>query len=206
MHTPLRPAPPVRSSGNGALVALALVLGAGLGLGSAHWATSGGYPFGSVRAGPWTTWPRVGSRDVDPYARAVIARHAELPLAIGEGLALTAYSDDSGQPLDSGCLYRVTLESPPARHWTLTVYDAQGRLPSSEAGRSGFTSTEVLREPSGAARIVLAREAQPGNWLPLPASGRVSIILRLYDTPVSGGSTSLDWRVLPAIERVECLP
>lgn len=135
-----------------------------------------------------------------------MARNAELPLAIGEGLALTAYSDDGGQPLESGCAYRITIEAPPARYWTLTVYDAQGRLPASEAGRSGFTSTEVLRDPSGAARIVLGSEAQPGNWLPLPGSGRVSTVLRLYDTPVSGGSSSLDRRLLPSLERLECLP
>ena len=206
VHTPLRPAPRLRTSDTGLLTFVALALGAGLGLASANWATSGSYPLGSVRAGPWTAWPRVGSREVDPYARAVIARNADLPLAIGEGLALTALVDDSGQPLDSACICRVSGETPPARHWTLTVYDDAGRLIESPTGRSGFTSTEVLRDTGGGSTIVAAREAHPGNWLPLPAAGRVSLTLRLYDTPVSGGSTSLDRRQLPAIERVECLP
>jgi hypothetical protein len=196
----------VRSPSNAALVIGALALAAALGLGTADLATRGGYPFGSVRAGPWTTWPRVGSREADPYARAVMARNADVPLAVGEGLALTANVDDAGRPLDSGCIYRIGSEMPPARFWTLTFYDSAGRLVASEANRSGFTSAEILRDAAGLFTILAAREPQTGNWLPLPASGPVSIILRLYDTPVAGGAASLEGRSLPKIERLECLP
>ena len=30
--------------------------------------------FGAVKAGPWTGWPKTGTRDADPYARALFAR------------------------------------------------------------------------------------------------------------------------------------
>ena len=206
LQSPPRPSVARRTASNAAFVIFALALGAGLGLGTAHWATSGSYPFGSVRAGAWTAWPRVGSRDTDPYARAVMARNGEIPLAVGEGLALTANADDQGQALDGRCTYRIGPDMPPARHWTVTAYDGAGQLVASQAGRSGVTSTEVLRESGGGFQIVASSEAQPGNWLPLPASGRASLMLRLYDTPVSAGSASLEPRLLPRIERLDCLP
>lgn len=85
-----------RKSSIAGLAAYALALGAVLGLASADWATSGGYPFGGVQVGAWTAWPRAGAANADPYTRAVNARRGEIPLAVGEGLLLTAAVDDSG--------------------------------------------------------------------------------------------------------------
>lgn len=181
-----------------------LSLAAALGLGSAHLATAGRYPFGGIRVGPWTAWPRTGSRDADPYARAINARSADIPLGAGEGLMLAARTDDEGRPLDSACVYRFAGETPPARMWTLTLYDGAGRLVASELGRSGFTSAEVLRDANGRFTVTAAREAQSGNWLPMPGSGRVNAVLRLYDTPASASSAALERRLLPTIERLAC--
>src|SRR5215213_3159755 len=83
--------------GSALLILYALTLALGLGLGSAYWAVGGGYPFGSIRVGPWTVWSRTGSREADPYARAVMARTGDTPLGVGEGLLLTASADNSGQ-------------------------------------------------------------------------------------------------------------
>ena len=189
-----------------ALVLYAVSLALLLGLGSAHWAVLADYPFGKVKAGAWQAAPRVGSREADPYARAVLARTAEIPLAIGEGLALTATQDSSGRTLDAGCAYRVGRATPQARYWTLTLYDADGRPVASELQRSGFTSAEVLRDQDGGFSVVIAREPKPGNWLQAPESGRLGLALRLYDTPVATGMANLDPRVFPSIERLECGP
>jgi hypothetical protein len=187
-----------------ALVVYAFALALGVGIGSAYVAVSGEYPIGAVRLGPWTAWPQVGSRDADPYARAIVARRAEIPLATGEGLALTATADSQGRALDSACTYRVGSATPQARLWTLTLYDGGGALLRSDLERSGFTSAELLRESDGRFVIVLSREVQPGNWLKLPASGPFSLTLRLYDTPASLGTGAVESRALPAIERLEC--
>jgi hypothetical protein len=165
---------------------------------------SGGYPFGEVRAGAWRAAPRVGSRDADPYARAVVARNAEIPLAIGEGLTLTATGDDLGRPFDPACAYRVGSTTPQARYWTLTLYDGDGRPAVSELQRSGFTSAEVLRDVEGRFFVAISREPMPGNWLRMPEGGRPSLALRLYDTPVAAGTAALDPRTLPSIERLDC--
>lgn len=200
--------PPAKASraSSSALVLYALAIAAALGLSSAHWMTKGDYPFGSVRVGAWTVWPRAGSRDADPYTRAVNARTGTIPLGVGEGLVLRATADDSGRPLDPRCVYRIGATTPQARFWTLTLYDEDGRPVETPLGRSGFGSAEILRDAGGGFAIVMSREAAAGNWLMMPQSGAVSLLLRLYDSPASVGSAALDARVLPRIERGECAP
>lgn len=160
-------------------------------------------PFGAVAAGPWKAWPKLGSRDVDPYALAIRARTADVPLGIGEGLMLDANADEMGRPLEAACAYSVEGATPSARYWTLTLTDTAGAPVRTSLDRSGFTSREVLRDPSGSVSVVLSRDAAPGNWLRMPESGRVALVLRLYDTPLSGAS-GLDPASLPRIRLLGC--
>jgi hypothetical protein len=199
-----RPLHARRSLSTAALLIYAVSLALLLGLGSAYQAVSGDYPFGKIQAGAWRAVPRVGSRDADPYARAVVARNAEIPLALGEGLTLTATGDEAGRPLDSRCAYRLGPVVPQTRYWTITLYDAEGRLVSSGLERSGFTSAELLRDAEGRFAIHISREPFPGNWLRMPERGRVGLALRLYDTPVATGTAALDPRSLPEIHRLDC--
>jgi hypothetical protein len=188
------------------LVAYAIAIALLAGFGSAYWALKGEYPVGSVRVGPWTTWPKIGSREADPYARAVVARSGEVPLGVGEGLAFVASADSAGRSLDANCVYGLGSVTPQARYWTLTVYDADGRPARTDLGRSGMTSAEILRRDDGSFLIELSRTVRPGNWLQLPSVDAFTLMLRLYDTPVAAGSAALDARVLPRIERLECGP
>ncbi len=187
-----------------ALVVYALAVALGLGVPSVYWAVQGEYPVGSQRIGPWTTWLAVGSNKADPYARAIMARRSEIPLALGEGLALTATVDSGGQALDAGCAYRLGSTTPQARLWTLSVYDAAGSLRTSDLVRAGITSAEILREADGRFSVVLGPSARPGNWLKTPEGGRFRVILRLYDTSVAASAASLDAKALPSIDRLEC--
>jgi hypothetical protein len=193
-----------RRLSSAALVIYAISLALLLGFGSTYWAVSGDYLFGKVRAGVWQGAPRVGSRDADPYARAVVARNAEIPLGVGEGITLTATSDDAGRPLQSTCVYRVGSTTPQARYWTITLHDEDGRPVFSELERSGFTSAEVLRDAEGRFTILVSRNPMPGNWLRMPEGGRPGLALRLYDTPVAAGTAALEARSLPTIERLDC--
>lgn len=194
-----------RKSSTTMLVLYALTLGGGLGLASADFATRGGYPFGGVTIGAWTAWPRIGSLDADPYARAVHARRGEIPLAVGEGMLVTAASDDQGRSLDATCTYTVGGVVPPARAWTLTIAGRGAADPERPPMREAFTSTEILRDGEGRFVITLSQEAQPGNWLPMPRpKGPVRLALRLYDTPVAASVGSLDRDTVPAITRVGC--
>jgi hypothetical protein len=199
-------APRRRPLSGAALTLYALCLAFGLGFGSASWTIGRGYPLGALRAGPWVAWPKVGSREADPYAKAVVARRSDIPLGTGEGLAFTATSDSEGRALESACTYRVGRETPAGRFWTLSLYDEGGRPVVTDLGRASFTSSEVLRDAQGAFEVLLSREAMPGNWLRLPAEGRFNLILRLFDTPVAAGSAALEASAMPAIERLECRP
>lgn len=195
----------LRKSSNTVLVLYALAIGAGLGLASADFATRGGYPFGGVAIGAWTAWPRTGSIDADPYSRAVNARRGEIPLALGEGMLVTAAADDTGRSLDAACTYTIGGVVPPARAWTLTIAGRGAADPDAAVLREGFTSTEILRDADGRFVITVGPDAQPGNWLPTPRrTGPMRLALRLYDTPVAASVGSLDRNTLPAITRLGC--
>ncbi|GJD64957.1 DUF1214 domain-containing protein [Methylobacterium frigidaeris] len=206
----LRGALRLRRVGTVGLVLYALALGAVLGLASANWATRGRYPFGGVVLNAWTAWPKIGSRDADPYVRAIHARTGEIPLALGEGLLLTALTDDAGRRLDPSCRYRIAGATPPARAWTLTVERRGQAKHAAQAGavpppRTGFTSTEVLRDRDGRFSVIVSPTVQPGNWLPMPeGEGSIRLVLRLYDTPVAASTGVLEREGVPSITREDC--
>ena len=181
----------------------ALTLGAAGGLALTWYVASDRFDLGSLQIGPWTAWPMANALDANRYARARIAKSGDLPLASGEGIVFLAITDSASVPLDGRCRYRIAPILPPARWWTLTLYDEEGRLLVNSAGREGFTSAEILRESASEATIVTGPQAQPGNWLPT-AAGTFSLVLRLYDSPISTGLGTKDTVPLPTVERVGC--
>lgn len=160
------------------LFAFASVTGLG-----ATWLVANGYAaLGLLRIGPWTAQPLIGGSEVDPYARAEIARSGSLPLGSSEGLAFLARQDDAGLPLDGRCDLVLAGPTPTARFWTLTLYDPDGRLVANEIGRHGFTSLEVLRRSDGSFSIRIAPRARPGNWLPTGGIPSYVLALRVLDS------------------------
>jgi len=181
----------------------ALTLGALGGLGLTWFVVGDSFDIGSLQIGPWTAWPLADAQDANRYSRARIAQAGELPLASGEGIAFLALHDSAGAPLDGRCEYRISPILPPARWWTLTLYDSEGRLASNPAERNGFTSAEILRDSAEDATIATGPQPLPGNWLPT-AAGAFTLTLRLYDSPISTGLGTKDTVPLPAIERGTC--
>jgi len=94
-------------------------------------------------------------------------------------------------------------ETPAARLWTLTAYDADGRLMVNVAHRPGFHSREIVRDANGDFTITVSSTVEPGNWLPIGAVDRFQLVLRLYDTPLTTGS-QLAELVMPAVRKVSC--
>ncbi len=184
-------------------IAIGIVIAATVGLLSAWYALDRGEIFGAVRTGAWIAWPHSGGADADPYAVASLARTGRLPLGASEGIAFTAEADTEGEPLDGHCRYAVSGETPAARLWTLTAYDSEGRLMANPAHRTSFQSREILRRPDGSFTIAVAAGVQPGNWLPITRTDHFSLVLRLYDTPLTTGSQLPDL-VMPAIDKEGC--
>lgn len=185
-------------------VALSLLLAAAIGLGATWFALSRGVAFGALTIGAWTAWPKTGSVDIDPYARAVIARSGQLPTGTGDGVAFFARNDDQGRRLDGRCNFAVTGMTPPARYWTVTLYDPEGRLVANATDRHGFTSEEVLRDSDGSFTINVAPLAEPGNWLPTGGAEQFVLVWRLYDTPIGVAMRSSREGPMPAITRKDC--
>jgi hypothetical protein len=162
----------------------ALAVAAVVGLGTTWLALTRGTAFGAVSIGVWSAWPKSGTRDVDPYMRATIARTGELPIGSGDGVAFLARTDDSGRPLDGRCDVTISGTTPQARFWTMTMYDPQGRLIGNSIDRQGFTSQEIVRRADGSFDIVAAPRTRAGNWLPTNGADSYVLVLRLYDSPV----------------------
>ena len=175
-----------------------------VGLGATYFALSRGAAFGALRIGAWTAWPKTGTGDADPYARAPIARSGELPIGSGDGVAFFASSDDAGRALDGRCTVTIAGTTPAARFWTLTLYDLDGRLIPTAADRYGFTSQEIARRADGSFEIALAPRARPGNWLPTGGIDRYVVVLRLYDTPVGVATRTAKDAPMPSVAQGSC--
>jgi len=182
----------------------ALVVATVVGLGATYLALTRGAAFGALSIGSWTAWPKTGTMDADPYARATIARTGQLPIALGDGVSFTVQADDNGKLLDGRCDVVLSGVTPAARFWTLTLYNANGALVANSVNRYGFTSQEIVRNADGSFEIAIGPRANPGNWLPSGGVERYALVLRLYDTAV-GVSTKAGREVpMPNIKTRIC--
>lgn len=182
----------------------ALLLATVVGLGATWMTTTRGTEIGALTIGPWTARPRTGTADVDPYSRATIVRNGELPIGTGDGVAFTATADDRKKPLDGRCDVVVSGVTPPARFWTLTLYDRKGHLVANSLQRYGFTSQEIVRQSDGSFEIHIAARSRAGNWLPTGGIERYALMFRLYDTPVGVATRTQRDAPMPAISTVGC--
>jgi hypothetical protein len=182
----------------------ALAIAALVGLGTTWLALTRDPAFGAVAIGAWTAFPKSGTRDIDPYARAAIARSGELPVGSGDGVAFFARTDDDGRPLDGRCDVRISGTTPQARFWTLTLYDPKGQLVANTLQRYGFTSQEVIRGADGQFEVRITSRARSGNWLPTGGIERYALMMRLYDTPVGVATRTQRDAPMPQISTVAC--
>jgi len=175
-----------------------------LGLLASRYTLSRASPFDRVRLGAWELEGHAGSTGADPYTRARLARSAEIPLALGEGLQWIARTDDAGRALDPRCVYEVGPRVPAARYWTLSVVDPRGFPVPNALERYGFRSSEVLRSSNGDFIVTVAAQPQSGNWLPVGSSGSFALALRLYDAPLGATPGAIDAAAAPSVTRTRC--
>jgi len=161
-----------------------MLCGLALGFGVTAATVESGSGFGAFRVGPWTAWPRAGGPEIDPYARAGLARLGEAPLGRDEGLVFVASADSAGAPLDGRCDYHVADPLPAARYWTLGLASPSGAPLANPAERLGYTSADLVRRDGGAFELVISRHARPGNWLSPGDANFFVLVLRLYETPL----------------------
>jgi hypothetical protein len=183
---------------------LSLVIATIVGIGATWMTATRGTDLNTLTIGAWTARPRTGTAEIDPYARAAIARSGELPVGTGDGVAFSASADDRKQPLDGRCDVVVSGVTPAARFWTLTLYDSKGYLVANSLQRYGFTSQEIVRGADGAFEVRIAARSRSGNWLPTGGLDRYALMLRLYDTPVGVATRTQRDAPMPAITTMSC--
>jgi len=182
----------------------ALVVATIVGLGLTYLTLTRGAAFGALSIDSWNAFPKTGTLDADPYARASIARSGRLPIALGDGVSFSVKEDDDGKTLDGRCDVVLQGITPSARYWTLALYNTEGGLVANSVNRYGFTSEEIVRRADGSFEIVVAPRANPGNWLPTGGVERYELVLRLYDTPV-GVATKAGREVpMPSVVTRKC--
>ncbi|MBN9582826.1 MAG: DUF1214 domain-containing protein [Afipia sp.] len=186
------------------LTIVTLLVATIVGLGATWMTATRGVAVGTIEIGPWTARPKAGTSDIDPYSRASVARSGELPVGTGDGITFTAKTDDARRPLDGRCDVIVKGVTPPARFWTLTIYDTKGQLVANTLQRYGFTSQEIVRESDGTFEVRIAPRARAGNWLPTGGIERYMLMLRLYDTPVGVGTRTQKDAPMPSIKTAGC--
>ena len=182
----------------------AFLIAAAVGLGGTYLTLTRGAAFGALVIGSWTAWPKTGTADADPYARATIARTGQLPTGLGDGVSFSAQTDDGGKILDGRCEVVISGVTPPARFWTLTLYNVEGQLVANSVNRYGFTSQEIVRQTDGSFALVVAPRANPGNWLPTGGVDRYTLVLRLYDTAVGVATRAGREVPMPAVMTRVC--
>ena len=152
---------------------LALVLAAGVGVGLTWTTTTRGTELGTLTIGAWTARPRTGTSDIDPYSRATITRNGELPIGTGDGVAFTAARDDNKKALDGRCDIVVSGVTPPARFWTLTLYDNKGHLVANTLERYGLPARRSCAAPTVDSKSVSPRARAPATGCPPAASNAI---------------------------------
>ncbi len=172
-----------------------------LGIGSAFWMIDRGTALTTQRNGPWMMWTRAGQKDLDPYTRARQAKTGNLPLSTQIAATWETRFDIEGRRLHSSCEYLLESEPIDATWFNLAVYDDNGLLIPNSADRHSFTSQTIATNPDGSFFIVLAREARPGNWLPVGGAGRLSLLLTMIEPKPSVTESA---QQLPSIRRIGC--
>jgi hypothetical protein len=180
------------------------VVAAAVGLSTTWYTITRGTSFDALSIGTWRASPKSGTTDIDPYARANVARSGRLPIGLGDGVSFIATTDDSGRALDGRCDVVVAGTTPQARFWTLTLYDPEGQFITNSLNRQGFTSQELIRNLDGTFEVAVAPRARPGNWLPTGGAERYVLALRLYDTPVGIATRAEREAPMPSIKEGSC--
>ena len=190
-----------------------IVLGLLVGVGSALW--MGGLLPGSPRVGNaievngWVSDWSIGSENASPYIRARVARNGLMGLRKEEAVYFMKTTDDEGQRLREGCIYRVSGGEFPAEWWSVTLYDSDNRLPMNEDGKLSFDRTQASNVFGGdVAWLFDVRTQAVGDgtlpWVSSRNAGQFDLTLRLYRPNAALLEDPRGALIPPTVQRLSC--
>ncbi len=176
--------------------ASSLLIGAALGVASAHYMAQQSNPLVNERHGRWYAWPTSGDPRSSPYSQARFLLDGHLPEHFTEVTTLYRSHDDDGGRLSQSCVYLVSMKRPEVRRWTLSLVNDNG------AATSLVTQDDVI-SVAGNVDVHLADVPQPGNWLDFGGEDPGRLVLRLYDGDERASPADID-ASLPRVMRERC--
>ncbi|WP_424981809.1 DUF1214 domain-containing protein [Maritalea sp. S77] len=156
---------------------LLVITALGVGFGLSYYSLEEGRELTATHYGVWSGWPELGTAQIDPYARAHLAREGMLPLGKGEGVRFSARKDATGARLTGECSYVLSGDMPNHTLWTVQVRDL-----STHQVFGHVESSQMQFEADGSLQLSITPNAQPGNWVNTDGLDRLELLLTLYDT------------------------
>jgi hypothetical protein len=105
----------------------------------------------------------------------------------GGSFYLMTISDKSGQILDGGSTYRLTVpaNAPVTQYWSVTVYDraTHGLIRNLPSPSRSSQSPGLRKSPNGSVDIYFGPKAPASgeeNWVPTSANGKFEVLFRFY--------------------------
>ncbi len=161
--------------------------------------------FGNIEVDGWRSDFNIGSEAADPYTRTRVARHGLLGLAKSEAVYFTRTTDSSGEPLREACEYRLSGGAMPAEWWSITLYDADSKLPMNEDAALSVDATGVSgNSEDWSALISPKRPQQETYWISSRNAGTFDLTLRLYVPIRALLDAPEDTLKPPVVERLSC--
>ena len=193
---------------------VAIIFGANFGALSALWLggmISGGPRIGdAISIDDWRSDWSIGSENADPYVRARVARNGLMGLRKEEAVYFLKTVDNAGDALSEACTYRVSGGSFPAAWWSITLYDADNRLPMNDDARLSFDQSQAEGRAGTSASdwsfIVSSSAPEPPDtaWVSSRAGGAFDLTLRLYQPSAALLEDPSATLSPPEIERLSC--
>ena len=187
---------------------LAFVIGSALGLLSALWLSGFGPGpqrwLKGVDIAGWKTDLAIGSASANPYVRAVVARRGLLALSKSEAIYFTRNTDDAGERLREGCQYELSGSTFPGQWWSITLYDADSRLPGNTDNALSIDATKMGKTQQWSAIVAPLKPEGEELWISSRNAGQFDLTLRIYrpDSDVqSSPGTALD---PPSVKKLSC--
>lgn len=195
-------------------VIVAIIFGANLGALTALWfggmISSGPRIGNAIDVDGWSSDWSIGSENANPYVRARVARNGLMGLRKEEAVYFLKTEDDDGETLTEACTYRVSGDTYPARWWSITLYDAENRLPMNEDGRLSYDQTQAARESDGQTQTwafqvsANAPETEGTPWVSSKSGGNFDLTLRLYQPSDALLEDPEGTLIPPRIKRLSC--
>lgn len=159
--------------------------------------------FSDIDVEGWRSDRSIGSASADPYTRARVSRHGLLALAKEEAIYFTRATDDADAPLDDACIYELSGGQQDAFWWSITLYDADSRLPMNDDDALSIDATTIGEDAKWTATIS-PTQPETGHWLSSRNADLFDLTLRLYRPADEVILRPEETLIAPSIRKLSC--